>query len=101
MLKKLTDKEALQVISNAINGDGIDCQDSYLHFLEDLGKLIADHFGGECNGADCSDDGPGGSDEYGVYFTWNECVPTGGGEYAKFNTDISIKDWSEGMDGKS
>jgi len=44
-IKQLTDKEMIEIITRAPNE--IECADAYRHFLEDLGNLIADHFGGE------------------------------------------------------
>ena len=43
--KQLTDREMIEIITRA--PDEIECADAYRHFLEDLGTLIADHFGGE------------------------------------------------------
>ncbi len=43
--KQLTDREMIEIIASA--PDEIECADAYRHFLEDLGTLIADHFGGE------------------------------------------------------
>ena len=47
MAKILTDKEMGQIVFDATHrSDVIECADAYEHFLEDLGELIASHFGG-------------------------------------------------------
>ena len=149
--KQLTDLEMIKVISNAPNE--IECADAYRHFLEDLGDLIASHFGGErgmvtepadsytivyvCDNCDCRYvrdesgewDGleiielqdckglyerlePGSTvpdgecPECGAFvynvpsdecswmcsFEHNECVPSDGGVFKDFDTDIN---WEE------
>jgi len=95
MAKILTDKEMLQVLSDAVKGDAIDDGDSYEHFLEDMGTLIADHFGGERGKVMVPKAVafPLQQEEYTVAFHHNECVPDGGGEFAKYDTDISFEEW--------
>ena len=47
MAKILTDKEIGDIIHKAINDPGeLDDADQYQHFLEGLGDLICEHFGG-------------------------------------------------------
>ena len=90
MTKILTDKEMLQIVIDAVKGDAIDCQDQYIHFLEDLGTLVADHFGGERGFVSAPDTA---GEEYKVAFHHNECVPEGGGEFAKYDTDVTFEEW--------
>jgi hypothetical protein len=43
--KQLTAAEMIEIITRA--PEEIECADAFHHFLEDLGTLIGDHFGGE------------------------------------------------------
>ena len=91
MAKILSDKQVLEIIKSAIEDPGtIDCADSYKHFLEDLGGLIADHFGGEFAEVHYAD-GAG----YGLTFHANECLPDDGGVYVKYDKDVVWKDGKE------
>ena len=94
MAKILTDKELGEIIHKAINDPGlIDDSDSFEHFLEDLGTLVADHFGGERGCVGC----PGADDDMGwtVGFHINECVPADGGVYKDYDTDETWEDGKE------
>jgi hypothetical protein len=91
MPKILTDKELAEIVHDAVYKDLIDCGDSYLHFLEDLGKLVADHFGGEATKADYLDDDLG----YTVAFHVDDCVPPDGGVFKKYDTDVKWEDGEE------
>jgi len=90
MAKILTDKEMSEIVCSAVHGDEIDCADAYQHFLEELGNLIADHFGGERGGVSYDDD-----IGYTCAFRVNECVPDDGGVFKKYDTDIIWKDGVE------
>lgn len=92
MIKMLTDKEMVEVIRLAVHDDLIDCQDQYLHFLEDLGKLIGDHFGGTLSRISSPYNGTDACEYYG-HFAWNECVPDDGGIFKNFDKDCSVVDW--------
>ena len=92
MSKVITDKEILKILTGAIKGDDIDDGDQYLAFLEGIGNLIADHFGGKCLGVTAPDSSGLG---YCVHFQWDECVPEGGGIYERYDTDKPIKEWME------
>jgi len=92
MAKILTDKELGEIVHKAVNDPGlIDCADSFRHFLEDLGTLVADHFGGE-RGAVGEPDGDLG---WTVGFHVNECVPADGGVYKDYDTDVT---WLDGQE---
>jgi len=97
MAKILKDKELGEIVYRATHDEGvIDDQDSYLHFLEDLGNLIADHFGGERGGVDYQDDLG-----YCVAFHVNECVPSDGGVFKDYDTDVSWVGNEETDEGES
>lgn len=91
MAKILTDKEMKDIIIRAIDGDEIGDSDSYKHFLEDLGSLIANHFGGERGTVEYNEE----AQDYHIAFNVNECVPPDGGVYAKYDTDVSWEDGEE------
>lgn len=95
MSKVLLDTEALQIISNAILKDEIDDAHQYARFLEDLGRLVADHFGGEfvCTSGPLQEEGEPDETRWCLHFKWNENVPEGGGVYAEYDTDISVEEW--------
>jgi hypothetical protein len=93
MAKILTDKEMAEIVHRAVHDEGEVCDgDSYGHFLEDLGELIASHFGGERGEV---------SEEWGDGLGWtcafriNECVPDDGGVFSRYDTDVSWKDGAE------
>ena len=94
MAKVLKDEEMLAIIQGVILGDEIDCADAYKHFLEGLGDLIADNFGGDRGGVDYIDDSLG----YTCSFNANDCVPVDGGVYAKYDTDVT---WTDGKEVQS
>ena len=92
MAKILTDKEMGQIIHDATHlPEVIDCADSYEHFLEELGELIATHFGGVRGAVSRPDDGLGWS----CGFHCNECVPADGGMFTDYDTDVIWKDGKE------
>jgi len=92
MSKILTDKEMGQIVFDATHrNDVIECADAYQHFLEDLGELIAAHFGGT-RGAVCLPD-----DDLGwtCGFHINECVPSDGGVFRHYDPDVI---WQDGVE---
>ena len=98
MAKILTDKELGDIIYKATHDSAvIDDGDSYEHFLEDLGNLIADHFGGQRGTVDVDPD-----DELGftVAFHMDVCVPSDGGIYKDYDTDVIWKDGVETKQGQ-
>lgn len=93
MAKILTDKELGEIIYLTTHDPAIiDDRDSYEHFLEDLGTLITDHFGGERGGVDKI---PLDELNYTVAFHVNECVPSDGGIYKDYDTDVIWHDGTE------
>lgn len=91
MAKILKDKELLAIVKRTIEGDEIDDQDQYLKFLQDLGGVIANHFGGQIGNADIEpSDG-----EYYVAFHLTEEVPEDGGIYKDFDKDVAWEDGKE------
>ena len=89
MAKILTDKDMLSIVTGAIIGREIDDRDQYYQFLEDLGVVIADHFGGRSSVASQEDA------EYFVAFHITEEVPSDGGVYARYDKDVTWKDGKE------
>jgi len=87
MAKIITDKELADIIYKAVHDpDLVDCSDSYEHFLEDLGDLVANHFGGTRSSVSHS-----GDDDLGwtVAFHINDCVPSDGGIFNYYDPDIT------------
>ena len=101
MAKTLTDKELADIISRATSDKRIiDCADSYKHFLEDLTKLVCDHFGGypgAVSKPDISEDCNINSilNEWTTGIHINECVPDDGGIYNYYDTDVAWRDGQE------
>lgn len=98
MGKVLLDTEVLAIIESAIKGDVIDGANQYERFLEDLGQVVANHFGGSLICASsplCEDPEDPAVKRWCVHFGWTEEVPEGGGVYAQYDTDKTIKDWKE------
>jgi hypothetical protein len=93
MAKILTDKELGEIVYNTTHDPAIiDDGDSYEAFLSDLGNLIATHFGGvKGNVGEDMDDGLG----YTVAFHVDECVPSDGGIYKDYDTDVI---WHDGIE---
>lgn len=84
--KLLKDTEMLDIIKRAVIDTEIDDSDQYKTFLADLGALICDHFGGEPGEIDHdANDGLG----WAMQFHHNDCVPDGGGVFAKYHTDVN------------
>lgn len=94
MTKILTDGEAAKIINDAVHADLIDCGDAYQHFLEDLGELIASHFGGDFAGVITPDEK---HKDYSLRFGWNECVPNDGGAFLNYDENVSIEKWKGGI----
>lgn len=94
--KVLTDKELGQLICNAINNNELFSDAAqYAHFLEDVGDVLADHFGGERGGVSYDEgDGLG----YTIAFDVNDSVPSDGGIYKDYDTDVV---WSNGEEVES
>ena len=91
MAKILTDAELKDIIRRAVDDAEIDCSDAYTYFLEDLGDLIAKHFGGTRGNVEYNE----AIENNGVYtiaFHLNECVPADGGIYKQYDTDVTWKD---------
>ena len=92
MAKILTDKEMGQIVHDATHhGDVIDCADAYGHFLEDLGELLATHFGGTRGNVGQPDSDLGWT----CGFHINECVPSDGGVFKDYDRDV---DWEDGKE---
>ena len=92
MAKILTDIELCAIIHQAVNDKYvIDCKDQYTHFLEDLGNLICDHFGGEL-GNIIPDEL---TNRFIISFNTNENLPFDGGIFKQFDTDVKWVDGKE------
>ena len=87
MSKILTDVEMLTIIGRAVIGKEIDDRDQYIQFLEGLGTLITDYFGGETGTTDYAEG------EYFTAFKLNEEVPPDGGVYKRYDEDVI---WNNG-----
>ena len=86
MAKILTDCEMIDIIKKA--PQEIDDSDQYRHFLESLGDLIADNFGGiRGTVSNDRDDGLG----YTCAFHVNDSVPDDGGVFKGYDTDVTWK----------
>ncbi|MFZ2657679.1 MAG: hypothetical protein WAX69_22285 [Victivallales bacterium] len=90
MAKILTDKEMLDIIRRA--PQEMDDSNQYQRFLEALGDLIADHFGGE-RGTVTND--PGDKLGYTCGFHVDESVPADGGVYRRYDKDVKWKNGKE------
>lgn len=93
MAKIIKDTELADIIRQAVVDPGlVDCADSYEHFLEDLGDLVAKHFGGVRSLVTAPDDI---MDNWTVGFQLDENVPADGGIFAGYDTDVVWKDGKE------
>lgn len=90
MAKILTDCEMIDIIKKA--PQEIDDCDAYQHFLESLGDLIAEHFGGT-RGTVTND--PGDGLGYTCAFHVNDSVPDDGGIFKTYDTDVVWKHGKE------
>ena len=92
MAKILTDEELGQIIFDAThNSEVIDDGDAYSHFLEDLGELVANHFGGTRGSIGMPDFDLGWT----IAFDINECVPSDGGVFKDYDQGVIWKDGEE------
>lgn len=92
MAKILTDAEMGQIVWDATHKpEMIDCADAYRHFLEDLGELIANHFGGVAMVVSEADSDLSWTHSFAI----DECVPADGGVFAAYDTDVVWKDGKE------
>jgi hypothetical protein len=91
MPKILTDKDLLDIVRRAVDENEIDDGDSYMEFLEELAKLIANHFGGDVHSVNFSEN----SDRYEIAFLPNECLPEEGGVFEKYDQSVMWRDGKE------
>lgn len=93
MSKIPTDKELADIAVRATTDDGIiDCSDQYARFLYDLGRVITDHFGGEPGVVTVPTDD---LSEWTLGVSLNDSVPSDGGVYALYDTDVT---WEDGVE---
>lgn len=92
MAKVLTDREMLDIIRRAVEEGEIDDVGNYTNFLEDLGKLITDYFGGRPSviSRDLGD-GLGWT----MCFNVDDSLPLDGGVFKKYDTDVTWEDGEE------
>ncbi|GEM_PF-4859248 len=90
MAKILRDVEMFDIIRRAPRE--IDDSLKYQRFLEDLGTLIAEHFGGR-RGTVNND--PGDGLGYTCGFHIDESVPADGGVYRRYDRDVKWKNGKE------
>ena len=95
MSKILKDSEVFEALH--MLAEEIDCQDSYIHLIEDLGKVLADHAGGDFVLVSDGEEPGGDGEPLGVcaHFHANECLPADGGVFKYFDTDIT---WDDGKE---
>jgi hypothetical protein len=92
MAKVLLDRELGEIISRATQDPSIiDCADSYEYFLEDLAELVCTHFGGTRGNVAMPDDDM----SWTVAIHINESVPSDGGVFAQYDTDVVWRDGEE------
>lgn len=92
MAKILTDIEMAEIIHNAVRDFSlIDDSDQYRHFLEDLGDLISNHFGGIRRSVHL----PAGTLSWTVGFEVNDSVPGDGGVFQNYDKDVT---WCNGVE---
>lgn len=89
MAKILTDKELAQIICDAVNDDEIDDATTYKNFLLDIADVVTGYFGGTPGSVGIED---------GVWYCavrLSEEVPSNGGVYSKYDTDVIWRDGEE------
>jgi hypothetical protein len=100
MSKIIKDTEIAGLLMQAIKNpeqtswasvQGITPDAAYRTLLRDLGYLVARHFGGRFNQV-AEPDGIEGLGHT-LSFSWDRQVPSDGGIYAGFDTDVSIEEW--------
>ncbi len=91
-MKLLSDADMAEIIYEAVQDEGaIVCEDAYQYFLEDLGRLIAKHFGGDFREMIP----PDGCAGWQASFAINEFVPEDGGVYRRSDTDVTWRGGKE------
>jgi len=95
MAKILKDTELADIVQRVTNVPGLlDDSGQYAQFLEDLADLLTKHFGGERrNPAGAPDDELGWT--VGIHLDDN--VPSDGGIWSDYDTDVVWKDGMEGV----
>ncbi len=99
MSKIITDTEILGVLTASIANyqeahwavSPLSTEAAYQHFLDDIGKLIARHFGGRFNQVAK----PEGIENLGytLSFAWDHRIPPDGGIYLNLDTDLPTHSW--------
>jgi hypothetical protein len=91
-MKALNDADLLKILQNTIVGrETIEDSQAYQRFLEDLGGVVADHFGGAFTGVKHIK----ASNTYICSFEVNDSVPEDGGVFAEFDQDVKWRDGEE------
>lgn len=102
MSKVVTDLEVAEMVKAAIQDPNWN-PEAYKAFLETVANALTEHFGGYVS----SVSGPIGAteqdphlstengDRYCVHFLADERVPADGGIYARYDTDVPVKEWLE------
>ena len=85
MSKMLKDTELLEIVTEAVKGDLIEYQDTYLKFLGSLAELVGDYCGAEAAGTERLPTGG-----YVAYFENNGCSPEDGGAFAKYDKNCPL-----------
>ncbi len=96
MSKVMLDTEIVGIIHGiVVNDDCIEDNNIYMEFLEKLGSLVAEYCGGEVVTVSPPMGGGDPHDRHAVHFAWNDSVPEGGGVYADFDTDKTLREWEQ------
>jgi hypothetical protein len=85
MAKILLDTELLDIVRRVVQQELIDDAGQYSEFLFDLGNLVCKHFGGRPGMVGMPDGDLGWS----IGMHVNECVPTDGGIFQDYDTDVT------------
>ena len=92
MSKILTDHELAKIVDSIIDGtEGFDCCYQQLEFVDGLAKLLAKHCGGSIGVTEYTDE----LDTYTTVINVNDDVPTDGGIWKDYDTDVT---WSDGKE---
>lgn len=91
MAKIITHKELAKIVSTALlNPSVIEDSDSFEHFLKDLSTVLTDHLGGQLGRIMVDED-----DEWTIAIHADESLPSDGGAWKHYDTDVEFKDGVE------
>jgi hypothetical protein len=91
MAKILSDYDILDIIGMAVTGEELCGDDVYTNFLQDISGVIVKYFGGSVGRTEFSEE------ESFTEFHITEEVPSDGGVYKRYDTDVR---WENGKEFK-